>query len=268
MNAEVERDPLKMPSAISPTWEVTDDALLGGRLQLLQPQNGYRVAIDPVFLAAAVPAKAGERVLDVGAGTGAASLCLASRIADCRIAGLEIDQATVRLANENVRRNNFAERINIMMGDLVRPPIRLAPGSFDHAMANPPYLEAASNTVPPNASRAGAHVEARSSSSADLAAWLKFALSMIKSKGTLTIVHRADRLDQILGELRTLAGGIVVFPLWPDAAAKPAKRVLVRVIKGSAQPMRLAAGLILHESDGRYTVVADTVLRHAQGLEL
>jgi tRNA1(Val) A37 N6-methylase TrmN6 len=263
MNAELDRDPSSIPAG-----GVTDDALLGGRIRLLQPQDGYRVAIDPMFLAAAVPAKAGERVLDVGAGTGAASLCLASRIADCRISGLEIDQATVRLANENVRRNNFADRINIMIGDLVRPPIRLAPGSFDHAMANPPYLEAADNTTPPNASRAGAHVEAQASAGADLAAWLRFALSMVKSKGTLTLVHRADRLDHVLGELRTLAGGIVVFPLWPDAAGKPAKRVLVRAIKSSAQPMRLAAGLVLHEADGRYTGAADAVLRHAQGLEL
>jgi tRNA1(Val) A37 N6-methylase TrmN6 len=259
MNAEAESDH---------AGETTDDALLGGRIRLLQPQNGYRVAIDPVFLAAAVPVKAGERVLDVGAGTGAASLCLASRVADCRISGLEIEQATVRLANENVRRNNFADRINVMIGDLVRPPIRLAPGSFDHAMANPPYLEAASGTAPPNAGRAGAHVEAKASPGADLAAWLRFALSMVKSKGTLTVVHRADRLDHVLAELRPLAGGIVVFPLWPDASGKPAKRVLVRAIKSSAQPMRLAAGLVLHESDGRYTGAADAVLRHAQGLEL
>lgn len=264
MSVSPDRDPLDIPVP----GAVTDDALLGGRLQLLQPEAGYRVAIDPVFLAAAVPVRAGERVLDVGAGTGAASLCLASRVTDCRIAGLEIDHATVRIANENVRRNNFADRINIMIGDIVRPPIRLAPGSFDHAMANPPYLEAARATAPPNASRAGAHVEGHASEGADLAAWLKFALSMVRAKGTLTLVHRADRLDHVLAELRGLAGGIVVFPLWPDATAKPAKRVLVRAIKGSAQPMRLAAGLILHESDGRYTAAADAVLRHAHGLEL
>ena len=264
MSVSPDRDPLDIPVP----GAVTDDALRGGRLQLLQPEAGYRVAIDPVFLAAAVPVRAGERVLDVGAGTGAASLCLASRVTDCRIAGLEIDHATVRIANENVRRNNFADRINIMIGDIVRPPIRLAPGSFDHAMANPPYLEAARATAPPNASRAGAHVEGHASEGADLAAWLKFALSMVRAKGTLTLVHRADRLDHVLAELRGLAGGIVVFPLWPDATAKPAKRVLVRAIKGSAQPMRLAAGLILHESDGRYTAAADAVLRHAHGLEL
>ena len=264
MSAAAEPDPLDIP----PTGHVTDDALLGGRVRLLQPQEGYRVAIDPVFLAAAVPARAGERVLDVGAGTGAASLCLAARVPDCRISGLEIDPATVRLANENVRRNQFAASINVMIGDVARPPMRLAPGSFDHAMANPPYLEASRATAPPHEGRAGAHVEGRASSAADLAAWLRFALSMVRAKGTLTLIHRADRLDHVLAELHGLAGGIVVFPLWPDATAKPAKRVLIRAVKGSAQPMRLAAGLILHETDGRYTGAADAVLRHAQGLEL
>jgi tRNA1(Val) A37 N6-methylase TrmN6 len=135
-------------------------------------------------------------------------------------------------------------------------------------MANPPYLEAARATPPPNPARAAAHVEAKASAGADLAAWLRFALLMVRAKGTLTLVHRADRLDHVLAELRGLAGGIVVFPLWPDASAKPAKRVLVRAVKGSAQPLRLAAGLILHEADGRYTAAADAVLRHAQGLEL
>jgi tRNA1(Val) A37 N6-methylase TrmN6 len=135
-------------------------------------------------------------------------------------------------------------------------------------MANPPYLEAARATPPPNPARAAAHVEAKASAGADLGAWLRFALLMVRAKGTLTLVHRADRLDHVLAELRGLAGGIVVFPLWPDASAKPAKRVLVRAVKGSAQPLRLAAGLILHEADGRYTAAADAVLRHAQGLEL
>jgi len=261
---EAEGDPLDIP----PPGAVTDDALLGGRIHLLQPESGYRVAIDPVFLAAAVPARSGERVLDIGAGTGAASLCLAARVTDCRISGLEIDTATVRIANENVRRNGFADRVNIMIGDVARPPIRLAPATFEHAMANPPYLEATRTTAPPDARRAGAHVEGHASKEAGLAAWLKFALAMIRSKGTLTLIHRADRLDHVLAELHGQAGGIVVFPLWPDATAKPAKRVLIRAVKGSAAPMRLAAGLILHESDGRYTPAADAVLRHAHNLDL
>jgi tRNA1(Val) A37 N6-methylase TrmN6 len=260
MGALPDEDPLNIPRAD----EVTDDSLLGGRVHLLQPEDGYRAAIDPVFLAAAVPVQAGEIVLDVGAGTGAASLCLGARVPDCRISGLDVDQTTVRLANENVRRNGLANRVNIMIGDVTRPPVRLAPGTFDHAMANPPYLEAEKATPPANGTRAIAHVEGASG----LATWIRFALSMVRNKGTFTLIHRADRLDHVLAELHGRAGGIVVFPLWPDASAKPAKRVLVRAVKGSAQPMRLAAGLVLHEPGGRYSAAAEAVLRHAQALEL
>ncbi|MGE5537297.1 MAG: tRNA1(Val) (adenine(37)-N6)-methyltransferase [Gemmatimonas sp.] len=263
MAAMPEEDPLDIP----PTGGVTDDALLGGRIHLLQPENGYRAAIDPVFLAAAVPVRAGERVLDVGAGTGAASLCLAAREPECRISGLDVDPAMVRVANENVRRNGVANRVSVMIGDVVRPPVRLAPGTFDHAMANPPYLESGKATPPADPGRAGAHVEAHAST-ADLGTWIRFALSMVRTKGTFTLIHRADRLDHVLSELHGRAGGIVVFPLWPDASAKPAKRVLVHAVKGSAQPMRLAAGLILHEVGGRYTAAAEAILRHAQPLEL
>ncbi|HTI87953.1 MAG TPA: methyltransferase [Alphaproteobacteria bacterium] len=260
MAALPDEDPLNIPSAS----DVTDDSLLGGRVHLLQPEDGYRAAIDPVFLAAAVPVRAGESVLDVGAGTGAASLCLAMREPDCRISGLDVEPTTVRLANENVRRNGVANRVNIMIGDVTRPPIRLAPGTFDHAMANPPYLEAEKATPPANGGRATAHVEG----TADLATWIRFALAMVRAKGTFTLIHRADRLDHVLAELHGRAGGIVVFPLWPDSSAKPAKRVLVRAVKGSAQPMRLAAGLVLHETGGRYTAAAEAVLRHAHPLEL
>lgn len=244
--------------------DVTSDTLLAGRVRLYQPRYGYRVAIDPVFLAAAVPVVRGDRVLDVGCGVGAASLCVALREPGCRISAVEANRDLVRLAVENVAANAMTGRVDVMVGDLVRPPSRLAPGSFHHVMMNPPYLEDGNATPSPIPGKAMANIE----STARLGDWLRFALMMVRGGGTVTVVHRADRLDALLAELHGRAGGIVVFPLWPDRTSRPAKRVLVRAVKGSATPMRLAAGLVLHEPGGGYSEAADQILRHAAALPL
>ncbi len=248
---------------------VTEDGFLGGKVRLRQPEKGYRAAIDPVLLAAAVPAEPGQRALDIGAGVGTAGLLLAWRVAGLRVTGMEIDGAMLRLAAENARLNNLADRVEFMVGDLSRPPARLAPGSFDHVLANPPYLESDRTTVSSEASRAGARVEGRAGASgAGLDAWVRFGCVMVRDRGTITMIHRADRLDDLLAILRGRAGGITVFPLWPDRSSKPASRVLVQAVKGSKAPMRLAQGLVLHEDDGRYTVEAEAVLRHGAPLPL
>jgi tRNA1(Val) A37 N6-methylase TrmN6 len=250
-------------SAAAPDLAWSEDALLGGKVRLRQPLQGYRVAIDPVLLAAAVPAVAGDTVLDIGCGVGAAALCLAARVAGCRVTGIEAERALVRLANDNIALNGFADRVTAMAGDLLRPPPRLAPGSFAQVMVNPPFLDPAAATPPADPGKAAATREGE----ADLAAWIGFALAMLRPKGALTLIHRADRLEYLLAELAGRAGAIVVFPLWPGAG-KPAKRVILRARKGVLAPTRLAPGLILHEPDGRYTPSADAVLRDGAPLAL
>jgi len=242
----------------------TEDALLDGRVRIIQPARGFRVAIDSVLLAAAVPARAGESVLDVGAGVGAASLCLAARLDGCRIFGIEVERDLVRLAGENMRLNGFDRRVSIMTGDLTSPPPRLAAGSFQHVMANPPYLEPGRGAPSPVAGRASASVE-RSGSLAD---WVAFCHAMLCPGGSVTFIHRADRLADLLGQLAARTGGIVVVPLWPGGgdSGRPAKRVIVQARKGSAASLRLMPGLTLHADGGGYTDAAEAILRHGAAL--
>jgi tRNA1(Val) A37 N6-methylase TrmN6 len=245
--------------------EVTEDAVLGGRVRLRQPRAGYRVAIDPVLLAAAVPASAGDVALDVGAGAGAAALCLAKRVANCRVFGIEKERELVRLAAENVVINKLEGSVDVMLGDLARPPPRLAAGTFDHVLANPPHLEAGRADPSPHTGRATATVEG----AGGLGEWVGFCVRMARQRGSVTFIHRADRLDELLAHLRAQAGAIVVFPLWPDAARlETAKRVIVRAIKGAQTPLRLASGLALHAEDGSYTERAEAVLRGGRALEI
>ena len=236
--------------------------MLGGRVRLWQPADGYRVAIDPVLLAAAVPATAGDRVLELGIGTGAAALCLAARVPKCRITGLDNDAAMLKVARFNIAANGAGNRIAAVEGDVASLPASMS-SAFDHVMANPPYGEAGAGTAPRGTLRT-AYVQ----SEGGLAEWVGAAFAAVGPKGSVTLVHRAGRLPELLTEIAAAGGGgVVVFPLWPKAGAT-ARRVLVRARAGGRNPLRLAAGLVLHEADGRYTAVAERVLWGAESLNL
>jgi tRNA1(Val) A37 N6-methylase TrmN6 len=242
---------------------LSEDALLGGRVRLRQPIDGARVSIDPVFLAASVPVQPGEVVLDIGCGTGAAMLCVAAREPQCRVTGLERQRDLVRVAGDNVILNGMAARASVMVGDLLNPPPRISAGAFDHVIANPPYLnrERANETL--NQGRAEATIEG----DAELGDWVRFALTMAKPKGTVTLIHRADRIEMVLGHFAGRAGEVVVFPLWPGVG-KPASRIIVRARKQVASPARLAVGMVLHEADGRFSQAAEAVLRGGDALAI
>jgi tRNA1(Val) A37 N6-methylase TrmN6 len=130
-------------------------------------------------------------------------------------------------------------------------------------MANPPFLERGRGTETANPAKATATMEG----DAALGDWVRFVLAMARAKGTVTFIHRADRIDALLGHIAGRAGEVVIFPLWPGAG-KPASRVLVRARKQIAAPARLAPGLVLHEPDGRFTAAAEAVLRGGEGLTL
>jgi tRNA1(Val) A37 N6-methylase TrmN6 len=243
----------------------TDDSLLGGRVALWQPRAGYRVSIDAVLLAAAVAPRAGERVLDAGSGVGAVGLCLLARAADVvfEVLGIEAQPDYAALARENAQRNGVADRYTIVDGDLAHPPAALLERPFDQVMSNPPYQESGSGTASPD----GAADKANRESALDLEGWIGRCLARLRSRGTLTLVQRADRLPDILAALHGKAGEIAVLPLWP-AAGEPARRVIVRARKGVGGPARLLPGLVLHGGQGKYTTEADAILRDAAPLAL
>lgn len=242
--------------------DVTEDALLGGRVRLRQPRRGYRAAIDPLFLAAAAPAGPDDRVLDAGMGAGAASLCLAARAPGCHVTGLELQPELAALARENVVLNGLQDRIAVVEGDLLRPP-DLA-GGFDVIIANPPYLAAGGGTASPRAGKALADMEGE----AGLGDWIAFCARMARHKGHVVLIHRADRLDGVLAALKQHGcGSVVLFPLWPRAG-QAARRVIVGARKGGRAPLVLAPGLVLHAADGRYTAAAERVLRDGAALPL
>lgn len=243
--------------------ELTEDSLLDGRVRLRQPAEGYRTAIDPVLLAAATPALPGDQVADLGCGVASAGLCLLQRVAEARLAGLELQPQLARLAEENARLNGMQDRLSVLIGDVLSPPERFAAGSFDHVMMNPPYLDPAAARISQHEGRRIATVEGE----AGLSAWVDCARGLLRPRGSLTLIHRADRLDAILAVLSDDWGDLAVLPLWPRRD-QPAKRVIVQARKASAAPLRLLPGLVLHDDDGHYSPEAEAVLRAAAALVL
>jgi tRNA1(Val) A37 N6-methylase TrmN6 len=237
---------------------LTEDTLLGGAVRLLQPRRGYRVAVDAVLLAAAIAAKAGERVLDLGAGVGSVGLCIAYRVPDCRVVGIELQTSLYEIAERNTALNGLQDRISTVQHDLAHPlPAGL--GLFDHVATNPPYLPAAVADPSPDRSKALATVE----SSAGLARWLEAASAATKSAGTLTIIHRLDRLEEIVGLLGRLGFGDIATKTLP-----PAARVLVQARRSKHPTRRTSPPLVLHRTDGGYTDDAEAILRHGASLAI
>jgi tRNA1(Val) A37 N6-methylase TrmN6 len=253
------------PSAI----ETTEDALLGGRVRLIQPRGGYRVAIDPVLLAASIEAAPGDRILDVGAGVGAVGLCLVARLGDVFVQGVEVQPELATLAARNAQENGWLDYMSTVQHDiesaLMEPLVaeRLQPETYDQVVSNPPYLRANTSNRPLDRIKAVATVE----STASLDEWIPYCLHRLRPGGALTLVHRPSRLAEILALLSGRAGEVVVFPLWPGPG-KPANRIIVRARKGSDAPLRIAPGLLLHDGADKYTPQAEAILREAQPLVL
>ncbi|MGE0765037.1 MAG: tRNA1(Val) (adenine(37)-N6)-methyltransferase [Hyphomicrobiaceae bacterium] len=254
--------------------EVTDDAFLGGKLHLLQPKKGFRSGLDAVLLAAAAraPAISPRHVLDAGAGVGAVGLAIAVGCPDARITLVEIDPALAKLARRNAERNNLSNRVDVVVADLsaggravhdsVRPQ-GLAPGMFDRIVVNPPYFATGSGTPPALRSRAGAHQMAEGS----LDRWIAFLATAAAADATLTMIHRADALTEVLSAIHGRFGRIRLLPVQPriDAAAT---RIIVAATKGSRAPLEIKPSLVVHDVEGRFLPALDRILRHGDALKI
>ncbi len=219
---------------------LTDDSLLGGRVRIWQPAQGFRAGSDAVLLAAACPARPGEAALDLGCGVGSAALCLAARVPGLRLAGLEVQADYAALARANAARNGVA--MEVVSGDIATMPAELRRG-FDQVIANPPYYPPGAGTPATDAGRETALREAL-----PLAGWVDAATRRLRPGGWLTLILGTDRLPAALAALDARMGSLAVLPLAPRAD-RPALRVILRARKGGRAAFRLLAPLILHAGD-------------------
>jgi tRNA1(Val) A37 N6-methylase TrmN6 len=235
---------------------ITENAVLDGRLRLLQPERGYRAGLDAALLAAACDAEPAARVLEAGCGVGAALLAAAVRRPGTRFAGVERDPAAAALARRNVELNGLSDRVEILGGDVAQGFRALGRPPFDAALANPPFFDDPAALRAPAPARRGAWI-----ADDGLAAWTAFLLKAVREGGTITVIHRADRLADLLALLAPKAGSFQIRPIHPFAD-QPAKRVLLRAVKTGKAPLRLLPPLVLHARDGaKHAPEAEAILR-------
>ncbi|MGE3867936.1 MAG: tRNA1(Val) (adenine(37)-N6)-methyltransferase [Pseudorhodoplanes sp.] len=250
--------------------DITDDALLGGRLRLLQPRRGHRFGHDAVLLAAAVPAQGGEHAVDLGAGIGAAGLSLLARVAGARATLVEIDPALSALAAENIARNALPGRARALTLDVAAPAqdfaaLGLPAGSADHVLMNPPFNDAA-HQPSPDALRRQAH----SGGAALLRNWVSAARRLLRRDGSLTLIWRAQGLPDVLRAMPDFAA-VSVLPV-QGKADRPAIRVIVRGRLydrlADKDGVSILPALVLADSDGKPTAEAEAILREGRALGL
>jgi tRNA1(Val) A37 N6-methylase TrmN6 len=225
--------------------EFTEDGFLGGQLCLRQPKSGHRAGHDAVLLAAATPARSGERVADFGAGVGAAGLSVARRVPGIQLVLVEIDQGLADLARGNAAANAIAAEIIVL--DVTSAAAAFAgaglpPDSVDVVLMNPPFNDPARHRASPDKAREIAHL----STEATLASWIQAARRTLKSNGVLSLIWRADGLVELLAALDHGFGSLAMVPVHGDPAT-PAIRVLIRATKGGKAPLRIHAALVLND---------------------
>ena len=241
-----------------PWDQFTQDAFLGGKLHLRQPKSGHRAGHDAMLLAAATPARPGDRVVEFGAGVGAAGLAVAKRVAGIKLGLVEIDEGLAELARGNAVSNAIA-------ADLIVLDVTSGPGAFETAglsvdsadvvLMNPPFNDSARHRASPDQARASAHV----ATPATLESWIHASRRILKSGGVLAMIWRADGIAEVLAALDRGFGSLAIVPVHADATS-PAIRLLVRAIKGGKAPTRVEPALILNDEFARPHQKAQDIL--------
>lgn len=246
--------------------DITQDNFLGGQVRITQPRDGYRAGIDPVMLAAAVSAKAGEAVLELGCGVGVASLCLGRRIPGLRLVGIELQPEYAALARDNAHLNEVAFEVHT--GDLCDLPVALKSTNFDHVIMNPPYFDRNASVAAQNQGRETALGEGT-----PLADWMSVGAKRLKPKGTFSMIIRTERLPDVMRNFPNSIGSLQLFPI-QARVGRASDLFILKARKSGRAAFRLEAPIVMHDGtqhvqDGEsYSAPIQAVLRHGAALPI
>lgn len=245
---------------MSETRELDFSTLLGGRVKLYQPVRGYRAGMDAVMLAACLSAKPGEHLVELGCGPGAALMSAALRLPEARFTAYEVEGWAAELARRNAQENKIENRVEVIADDIATITPRQ---DIDQVFFNPPFYDDPAALRPPNPEKERAWM----SGDAPLPVWMKAAGYLLKGKGYLTLIHRADALADILAAAQPVFGAAIILPIHPRVD-RPAKRVIVKLRKGGRAPLVILPPLVLHEGEDRAYSARAQAIYDGAALEL
>jgi tRNA1Val (adenine37-N6)-methyltransferase len=228
---------------------LTKDTFFDGLLGVNQSRDGYRFSIDSVLLAWHSRPAVGDIVLDLGTGCGIIPMILALRYPEIIVHGVEIQETLGRLAKENIDRNNLQGRIQIHLLDMLDLTFKMVSAPVDLIVTNPPYRRIHSGRVNPDNQRAVARHEIK----INLADLIGTAKRLLRTAGRFMAIYPAERLVDMLNQLRICGLEPKYIRMIHSRAADAAKLFLVEATKGGRPGMKIDRNLVIYQPDGNYT---------------
>lgn len=232
------------------------NTLLNGKVKIVQFETGLKVSSDAVLVASAIDEKIIKKsatILDVGVGGGGISLCTAYKFKNVKITGIDIQNEMLELAKQSCIENGFDDRIELINENILNPSKQFKEKSFDIVITNPPYYKGQSCS---DKIKAIAHNE----TGIDLKDWILSSVKRLNATGTFIIIHKADRLDDIIYSLKKANMGKIEIFLLYSKKGEIANRVIVRAKKSNKSPSVIYPPIVLHKENGEYTDRAKSLL--------
>ncbi|MAR78636.1 MAG: hypothetical protein CMM18_00230 [Rhodospirillaceae bacterium] len=244
--------------------EFSEDAILGGSIIIKQNKSGFRISSDSIFLAASVPGKIDQYILDVGAGTGAISLVLAKRYSKSKIYAIENFPAHIELLSENILLNNLSHQITAIDSNISKLDSVLFDQKFDHIVTNPPFYQKNNSRLPANLGKRVALHEGDIS----MKSWINYCKNFLKVGGSFTLIIPYVRYDEVVEIFSSFFFTIRTMNLLPREGEEPKRSIIQGWSKGERKIQKFDC-LVLHtKKNSAFTPRAENVLRGEDILEL
>ena len=219
-------------------------------LKIIQDENGFCFGIDSVLLSDfAKNIKKDAKVLDLGTGTGIISILLCGKTDLKKAIGIEIQENVADMARRSSKLNNLEDRFKILNENILNLNNIFEKQSFDVIVTNPPYKKKGTGIINENEKK----IISRHEVTAELEDFIKISKDLLKDKGEFYIVHRPERLIDILSYMRKNKIEPKVLRMVCSNAEKGPKLVLIKGIKNAKPFLKIEKNLYIYDKDGNYT---------------